>query len=215
MLNALNNYLLSQGNTQPVTYSDEVMFDVETYPNYFLIQFLFNGKYVVAFEKRNDQPFNQLTELAFICQNFCLVGFNSNNYDIPMLRHFLLGQATNKSLHSLSMDLIEMEQRWWDIRDNYAHNAKIAINTYDLIEVAPDPNKISLKMYSARRLGERLQDLPFQPHKKLTEDEMNTVYWYCVKDITNTQGLRDDLHTEIDMRIFMSKQFKMDLRSAF
>lgn len=213
MLNSLNQYLSMLGNTKPVTYSDEVMFDIETYPNYFLVQFLFNGEYVVAFEKRNEQPFNQLSELAFICQNFCLVGFNSNFYDIPMLRHFLSGQATNQSLFRLSTFLVEEDMRWWDIKDNFPHNDKIFINTYDLIEIAPDPNKISLKMYSARRLGEKLQDLPYEPHQVLTDDEISVVYNYCIKDIRNTQGLRNDLHTEIDMRFYMSKQYKMDLRS--
>lgn len=213
MINALNQYLAMQGCKDLVQYGEEVEFDIETYPNYFLIQFLFKGKYVVAFEKRNNQPFNQLTELAFICQNFVLVGFNSNSYDIPMLRHFLSANATNDSLYKLSKDLIENEMRWWDIKDRYSHNDKININTYDLIEIAPDPNKISLKMYSARRLGERLQDLPYEPHQKLTDEEIVVVYNYCIKDITNTHSLKCDLHTEIDMRKFMSQQFSMDLRS--
>lgn len=213
MINALNQYLAMQGCKDLVQYGEEVEFDIETYPNYFLIQFLFKGKYVVAFEKRNNQPFNQLTELAFICQNFVLVGFNSNSYDIPMLRHFLSANATNDSLYKLSKDLIENEMRWWDIKDRYSHNDKLNINTYDLIEIAPDPNKISLKMYSARRLGERLQDLPYEPHQKLTDEEIAVVYNYCIKDITNTYSLKCDLHTEIDMRKFMSQQFSMDLRS--
>ena len=102
MINALNQYLATQGCQELIGYGEEVEFDIETYPNYFLIQFLFKGKYVVAFEKRNNQPFSQITELAFICQNFVLVGFNSNNYDIPMLRHFLSANATNDSLYTVS-----------------------------------------------------------------------------------------------------------------
>ena len=213
MINALNQYLATQGCQELIEYGEEVEFDIETYPNYFLIQFLFKGKYVVAFEKRNNQPFSQITELAFICQNFVLVGFNSNNYDIPMLRHFLSANATNDSLYKLSKDLIENEMRWWDIKDRYSHNDKLVINTYDLIEIAPDPNKISLKMYSARRLCERLQDLPYEPDQKLTDEEITVVYNYCIKDIVNTYSLKCDLHTEIDMRKFMSQQFNMDLRS--
>ena len=66
MLASLNQYLAMQGCQDTVTYGEEVEFDIETYPNYFLIQFLFKGQFVVAFEKRNEQPFTQLTELAFI-----------------------------------------------------------------------------------------------------------------------------------------------------
>lgn len=213
MLNSLNEYLRSLGNDKPVSYGDEVIFDIETYPNYFLIQFLFNKKYVVAFEKINDQPFSQLYELAFICQNFCLVGYNSNNYDIPMLRHFLSNNATNESLYKLSKRLVETDERWFNIKDQYPHNDKVFINSYDLIEIAPDPNKISLKMYSARRLAEKIQDLPYEPNSILSSNDIKVVYNYCVKDIVNTQALRDILHIEIDMRLFMSQQFKMDLRS--
>lgn len=213
MLNSLNQYLSMQGCQDPVILGEEVEFDIETYPNYFLIQFLFKGQYVVAFEKRNNQPFNQLLELTFICQNFCLVGFNSNSYDIPMTRHFLSGQATNDSLYRLSVDLIENGLRWWDISDRYQHNVKVFINTYDLIEVAPDPNKVNLKMYTARRLGKKLQDLPYEPHQSLTPAEMQVVFDYCIKDIRNTHDLKTDLHIENDMRKFMSQQFRMDLRS--
>lgn len=213
MLNSLNQYLSMQGCQDLVILGEEVEFDIETYPNYFLVQFLFKGEYVIAFEKRNNQPFNQLLELTFICQNFCLVGFNSNNYDIPMLRHFLSGQATNESLHRLSTDLVENELRWWDISSEYPHNNKVYFNHYDLIQIAPDPNKISLKMYTARNLGAKLQDLPYDPHQTLTDKEIKVVYNYCIKDIKNTHRLKTTLHVEIDMRKFMSQQFKMDLRS--
>lgn len=213
MLNALNNYLAIQGCKEPVVYGEEIMFDIETYPNYFLIQFYFKGKYVVAFEKRNEQPFTQILELAFLCQNFVLVGFNSNNYDIPVLLHFLSGQASNKSLYQLSVAIVENEQRWYDICDNVPHNKAVRIDTYDLSGIAPDPNKISLKMYSARRMVAKLQDLPFEPHQHLTDEEMAIVYNYCIKDISNTYELRMVLSVEIDMRMFMSKQYGIDLRS--
>lgn len=212
MLHSLNNYLAQQGMTEQLNLQDELMFDIETYPNYFLISFLAKDKYSFSFEMVNNR-FTQYQELAFVCLNFVLVGYNSNFYDIPMLRHLLSQKATNQSLYELSKAMVENEQRKQDLENRFAFNDKIQINTYDLMPIAPDPNKISLKMYSARLLSEDLQDLPFEPHKHLTTDEMLIVREYCNKDIRNTYRLRKQLSTEIEMRYFMGQKFGMDLRS--
>lgn len=212
MINGLNQYLFSQGMREPLLPQEELMFDIETYPNYFLISFLAKGEYEFSFEMVNNK-FTQYQELAFICLNFVLVGFNSNSYDIPMLRHLLSQKATNSSLHALSTALVEQELWYSEVKDDFAFNEKIKLDTYDLMPVAPDPNKISLKMYAARLLSTELQDLPYDPHTNLTPEEMITVRKYCCKDLRNTYRLRTQLHTEIEMRQFMSQKFNIDLRS--
>lgn len=212
MLNSLNQYLVVQGMKEHLEMGEELMFDIETYPNYFLISFLVKGKYTFSFEMLNNN-FTQYQELAFVCLNFVLVGFNSNNYDILMLRHLLSQKANNETLFKLSTSIIEQELRYNDLKQQFAFNEKIKINTYDLMPIAPDPNKISLKMYAARLLTEELQDLPYDPHSPLSIDEINIVRAYCYKDIRNTFKLRSQLSTEIEMRYFMGNQFEMDLRS--
>ena len=212
MLNSLNNYLAIQGMNEPLNLQEELMFDIETYPNYFLISFIAKGKYTFSFEMQNDS-FNQYYELAFVCLNFVLVGYNSNNYDVPMLRHLLSQKATNRSLYELSVDIIENEMRWQDLVTKYEFNERIKLNTYDIMPVAPDPSQTSLKMYSARLLSEELQDLPYPPHIPLKPHEIDVVREYCNKDIRNTYKLRNQLSTEIEMRYFMGQKFGMDLRS--
>lgn len=212
MLNSLNQYLATQGMTERLEMHEELMFDIETYPNYFLISFLVKGKYTFCFEM-HENNFNQYLELAFVCLNFVLVGFNSNNYDLLMLRHLLSQKANNETLHKLSTSIVEHEVRYKDLKAQFPFNEKIKINTYDLMPIAPDPNKISLKMYAARLLTEELQDLPFDPHSPLSIEEINIVRAYCYKDILNTFKLRTQLSTEIEMRYFMGNQFDMDLRS--
>lgn len=212
MLDTLNNYLASQGMTESLNLQEELMFDIETYPNYFLISFIAKGNYTFSFEMQND-TFNQYHELAFVCLNFVLVGYNSNNYDIPMLRHLLSQKATNHSLYELSVDIIENEMRWQDLATKYEFNERIKLNTYDIMPVAPDPSQTSLKMYSARLLSEELQDLPYPPHIPLKPHEIDVVRKYCIKDIRNTYKLRKQLSTEIEMRYFMGQKFGMDLRS--
>lgn len=210
MLSQLNNALNLK---TPLQFQDELYFDIETYPNYWLCVFKTREGPVIHFSIKNNQPFEHLYSLAFICGNFCLVGFNSNSYDIPILQHVLSGKANNDSIYNLSVRLVENGEWWRNIKDKIPHNDRVHINTYDLIEPAPDPNKISLKKYSARILVEELEDLPFDPHQILSDEEINRVFNYCIKDVQHTLDLRNELHDEMQLRFDMSKNFNMDLRS--
>lgn len=213
VIEQLNVVLKAQGMVDDVQFGEKVMFDVETYPNYFLLVFLFKGEYSVYFEMRNNQPFLNQQACAYIFNNFVLVGFNSNNYDLPLVEHFLSGQATNTSLYQFSKRLIESGERAWIVQKDYPRLISAMRNSYDLMEVAPDPNKVSLKTYAARLLVDDIQDLPFNPHKRLTDSEIDILLRYCLKDVKNTYTLNSALKTEVEMREFMSKQYRMDLRS--
>ena len=213
MINILNTLFQQQGLTDPILLQEEVMFDIETYPNYFNVTFLFRDKYTISFEMKNDEPCEYLQGCAYIVSNFVIVGYNSNNYDIPMLQHFLSGRATNTSLYELSKRMVEYGERWWHIRSEYEVFEFALLNTYDLIEIAPDPARVSLKTYAARLMADNLQDLPYEPHQTLTDEEIAVVANYCRNDVVKTKLLRDNLTVEIDMRKFMSDQFGMDLRS--
>jgi hypothetical protein len=72
--------------------SGEVFFfDVECYWNFFYIAFKHagTGKYV-AFELSPDFTIN-IEKLNWMLWRFCLVGFNSRGYDIPMISLALTG----------------------------------------------------------------------------------------------------------------------------
>ena len=212
MINALNDYFRQQGLTDDIQLQEEVCFDIETYPNYFNISFLFRDEYSIGFEMKNNEPFAYFHAAMFIVQNFILVGFNSNNYDIPMLEYFLGQKANNDDLYKLSLHLTN-DAKWYQIAHEYERFNSAFLNTYDLFKVAPDPANPSLKMYSARLLADNLQDLPYSPYETLTDGQMQVVAKYCLNDIKKTKLLKDALAIEIDMRKFMNRQYKMDLRS--
>lgn len=213
MIEQLNLALKAQGMETDIQFREKVMFDVETYPNYFLIVFLFRGKYSIYFDMRNNEPFKYLQECAYIFNNFILVGFNSNNYDLTLTKHLLSGKATNDSLYEISKKLVEGHEKPWLLEKNIPVFISTMQNSYDLMGVAPDPNKVSLKTYAARLLVEDIQDLPFNPHQRLSDDNINELLRYCLKDVKNTYMLNSALKTEVEMREFMSAQYKMDLRS--
>jgi hypothetical protein len=199
------------------------VFDVETYRNFFYVAFkcLANGKFV-AFEQSPAYQLNG-TKLNWMLWRFCVVGFNSNNYDMPMVALAIKG-ATCDELKEASDFIIKSGPNWgtkkvtqFDFEKKY----KVKIERYnhiDLFNVCPvnggvTANPASLKLYAGRLHCRRMQDLPFEPEHILTEDDAAIVRPYCCNDLSNTELLFDELAPEIKLRTEMSEEYGIDLRS--
>lgn len=219
---------------QPVEFmtDDELMsiptgslfvFDTECYCNFWYIAFkcLANGKYV-AFERSPDFDFNPM-KLNWMLWRFCLVGFNSNNYDIPMLALALKG-ASCAELKEASDFIIKSGPQYatkkvtqFDFEKKY----KLKIERYnhiDLFNVCPvngglTATPASLKLYAGRLHSPRMQDLPFPDAHILTADDAAIVRPYCCNDLNNTELLFNELAPEIKLRIDMTQEYGVDLRS--
>src|SRR5690606_25185770 len=123
--------------------------------------------------------------LTWIMQNHTLVGFNSNNYDIPILQAVINGYDTTV-LKEMSDAIIKRDEKPYDLLKGL-RVIPIACDTFDLMEVAP--LRGSLKLYAGRQHARRMQDLPFHPDTELNEDQKLIVRWYCVNDTRNTDQL--------------------------
>lgn len=189
------------------------VFDVECYPNYFLVSFkdLLSGR-VVYFEHTPEGFYvnsvacdftSWSSLLAFVLFRFLIVGFNSKVYDLPMVANALDGVALFK-LKELSDELINAETAKFDLRFSKS-------NHIDIIDVAPIT--ASLKIYAGRLHCERMQDLPFEPTHILSKEESWVVRDYNINDLDNTELLYNNLKPQIDLRISLSEQYKVDLRS--
>lgn len=188
----------------------ELIFDIECYPNYFLIAFYSVeydcGAYV---EMSHNEPI-YLDKLRWIVENFTLVGFNSNNYDIPIMTLALAG-VDNLGLQLATEMIITQNMRPRDVLKHFKVKPNKNINTLDLIEVAP--LRASLKVYAGRLHSRRMQDLPFVPGSMLSEDQITVVRWYCVNDLRNTLDLQNKLKEQIKLRETLSLEHGLDLRS--
>lgn len=185
------------------------IFDIECYPNYFLAAFtsLQTGK-VCFFEMTPDKPLD-IGRLVYVLHNFCIVGFNSISYDMPITALALAGKSC-EVLKYESDQIIVFDQRGSDILRK--HKVKsLKINHIDLIEVAP--LRASLKLYGGRLHAPRMQDLPFAPATVLSEDQISIVRWYCVNDLSNTAFLRNALAEQLSLRDTLSDEYGIDLRS--
>lgn len=189
------------------------IFDTECYPNFWYAAFkcVKTGK-VVAFE---NSPVSTVDAplLMWMLWRYCFVGFNSRNYDMPMIALAIRG-ATCGQLKQANDFLIPSDPMMKVTIFDFQNEYKLKVEQYnhiDLIEVAPLQG--SLKLYSGRLHCERMQDLPFDPNHVLTEAEAAIVRPYCCNDLDNTLLLYQDLYPQITLRENLGKEYGLDLRS--
>lgn len=188
--------------------------DVEVFPNYLLIGF----KNVETGKVESVEAFGKSGRLSEDCRSWLrdfmksnrTVGFNSINFDLPIIYAAIHGHPI-KVLVDITQDIIFGNQRPWTIESDYGFHIPRKIDHIDLIEVAP--GQASLKIYNGRLHGKRMQDLPYDPEKSLSDDEIEIVYRYWKNDLDATILLFTSLREQIDLREAMSVEYKQDLRS--
>jgi hypothetical protein len=96
----------------------EVTLDIETYVNYFLVMFrrVTSGQ-VIYFEQDEFRDLDK-QKILKILKNYTIVGFNSINYDMPMLKLAMRG-ANNEELKTLSDRIIGTELLGWQTDQMY------------------------------------------------------------------------------------------------
>lgn len=189
--------------------NEELIVDVECYPNYFLAMFMSTKtRKVVYVEKTEDSDLDR-AKLSWLLTGFTTFGFNSISYDIPMCR-IALGGATCMELKECSDKIIVEQIRGKDVaRGKKAPSLKH--DHIDLIEVAP--LFAGLKTYAGRMHSRKMQDLPFHPSTFLSFSQIAITRYYCANDCTNTLDMREYLREQIDLRVELSNQYRVDLRS--
>lgn len=194
-------------------YSDPrptAVYDIECYPNYFLICF----RNVVeakskSFEMYDGNPLD-IEGIKRILRNYRVVSFNGNNYDSCMLALALAG-GSNSDLKRANDSIIVGGLRHWEFYDLHECTMPSYYDHIDLIEVAPGDS--GLKQYGGRLHSRRMQDLPYDPDRRLTREEMREVHKYCFNDLQTTIDLWEELREQIDIRVLMSDEYGLDLRS--
>lgn len=187
-----------------------LIYDIETYPNYFLIAFkCVKTSKIVTFEKYDNTDLNS-EKLNWVLQNFRLISFNGIKFDMPLAWLAVFGHSV-ETINDEAQGLINgINYRAKDIESKYKFKIP-TLNHIDIIELAP--LQASLKTYAGRLHAPRMQDLPYEPLIHLTIDQMNDVKHYCVNDLDNTQILYEALDSDIALREQMSIEYDQDLRS--
>lgn len=197
---------------EAVLAGERLVFDIETYRNFFQVAFMsIDSGRVIDFIQTPEFALD-IGMLRWVVTSFCIVGFNSHDYDCTMLALALEGK-TNQELKEASDELVMGDNtRPYDLLRRYkTKGIRDRLNHIDLIEVAP--LRGSLKIYAGRLHAKRMQDLPFNPHKWLGGSQMAIVRWYCVNDLRNTALLYGALLEQLKLRESLSAEISLDLRS--
>lgn len=184
--------------------------DIETYHGYFLIAFkrLSDGK-VRTFELSDRSSIDREKIRAILMQNK-IITYNGMTYDIPLIWYFIEG-ATNAKLKQASDQIIQGGVKYWEVEALLGIRIP-RLDHIDLIE--PQPNAwASLKTLNGRLHGRKMQDLPIEPHARLSHADMDGLTTYCINDLDATELLFNSLIPALELRAALSKEYGIDFMS--
>jgi len=187
-----------------------IILDCETYKNYFLVSMLdTTADKIIDFELYDNHPIDS-KKLAAILRQHTTLGFNSSNYDLPVIVAALRGD-TNERIKQLSDDIINAPKLWPVLKK---HKINIPAS-FDHIDIMPIPiGQASLKIYGGRLHAPKLQDLPIEPNALINASQRAVLREYCHNDLHTTRILYDVIRPQIELREQMGKQYGgIDLRS--
>lgn len=188
----------------------KVVIDAEVYKNYFLLSAMEMGsKRVAHFELSQHHDLNRAA-LKNLMASRTTVSFNGLGFDLYIISCALQGWS-NDRLKWLSDKIIKSKLPAWRIAKDLNLSVPKQWDHIDTFDVAP--GRSSLKIYGGRMHQERLEDLPIDPDTVLTREQMDAIRSYCVNDLETTRSLYLELESAIDLRVTMSKEYGMDLRS--
>jgi len=187
---------------------EQLIFDFEVYPNWNHVTFLDQEGNFTQFNAPIDSE-----ELRTFVKGKTLIGFNSNHYDNYILSAVLSDMKIGM-VYRLSKDLVESGKRAWDLEQSYGLERLTKGNGFDFIDLMPLVAGFSgLKMFGARMHHTKLQELPFNPHESLDDDQQQIVADYCKNDCLITEKLHQRLQEQVALRAQLGKTYKLDLRS--
>src|ERR1035441_1734011 len=143
------------------------VFDVESFENYFLVAFQCYETGKICYFEAIDNDIILASWLIWMFDNFCVVGFNSNDFDLPLVSIAATGRFTPKELQAATRAKIVDGVTTKDLQKQFCFEL-LSPNHIDLIEVAP--LTASLKTYAGRLHCKHMQDLPFDPNTKRSEE---------------------------------------------
>lgn len=202
------------------TTKGEVGTDVECYRNFFLVKTMLRDdrSKTLSFTMFPGKRL-EAAKVRRLMAEHTNITFNGRNYDFPMIAYALHLCGTGLEpdemclkLKHLSDAIIVEGLKPWEAEDRYGFVIPKSWDHIDLIEVAPGV-ATSLKLYGGRMHAPKLQDLPIEPDAMITPEQRPLLDSYCGNDLSTTLMLRDTLDEQIALRVAMSAEYGLDLRS--
>lgn len=164
-----------------------VFYDVEVFPNLFLVNWKFQGKDVPVVKMINPTP-TEIEELI----HYRLIGFNCRRYDNHMLYARLMGYD-NEQLYNLSQKIINTKKGTKGVFFGEAYNLSYT-DVYDFAA-----KKQSLKKWEIE-LGIHHQELGLPWDQPVPEELWPKVADYCDNDVIATEAVFEHLKGDFTAR---------------
>ena len=192
--------------------NDEIIvFDSEIVPSHYLFaaKRLSDGKRIRLWG--DDQEDMDRLGALLRNPNICWVGFNSNNFDIPLAVAAAGGRSVSE-LKAMANDIIDNRKVAWMVMRDYGLEYPEGMRTIDLIEVAPGV-MVSLKLYGGRMGSPSIVDMPFHHAAWLDDVQAEELAGYCDNDLDETERLYNKLKGALALREKMSERYGINLMS--
>ena len=172
-------------------YDKIAFFDVEVFPNLFLVNWKFQGKDQPVHRMINPSP-SEIEELI----KYKLVGFNCRRYDNHILYGRLLGESNFELFKRSQKIIIENDKKYFF---GEAYNLSYT-DIYDF-----SSKKQSLKKFEIE-LKIHHQELGLKWDEPVPEELWPKVAEYCDNDVISTEAVWDDRQAD-----FIARQILADL----
>ena len=174
--NPPDDYSIKPENTDAG--DDYVFYDVEVFPNLFLVNYKFAGEGKPIVRLINPRPY-EIEQLI----RFKLIGFNCRKYDNHMLYACLMGY-TNEQIYDLSQKIIKSKK---GENLKYMFSEAYNISYTDIYDFASAGNKKSLKKLEIE-MGIHHQELGLPWDEPVPEEKWEQVAEYCDNDVIATEA---------------------------
>lgn len=169
-----------------------IFFDVEVFPNIFLIVWKIQGPGHSCVRMVNPKP-REVEELF----HYKLVGFNNRRYDNHILYAAMLGYSPME-IFKLSSRIIN------DHNNSDLFGEAYNISYTDIYDFASAANKKSLKKFEIE-LGIHHQELGLPWDQPVPENMWDKVAEYCENDVIATEATFDHLKADWNARLVLAK----------
>lgn len=180
---------------EEVDESKLVFYDVEVFPNLFLVNWKVRGAKNVV-RMINPTP-NEVEDLM----RYNLVGFNCRKYDNHIMYARMMGYS-NEQLYELSQRLISNDKK--SINKNCYFGEAYNLSYTDILDFASAGHKQSLKKFEIE-LGIHHQELGLPWDKPVPEELWPKVAEYCDNDVIATEATFEYLKADWEARKALAK----------
>lgn len=190
------------------------VYDLETYPNFFLACFYnVRKEFWLQFEISDRK--NEITQLReFLSKQPKLIGFNNVNFDYPVLHHTVLA---SKRTNITAKEIASVADKVINTKYSAIWPNKTKVPQLDLFKIWHYDNKnksTSLKWLEFAMRSPDIRDLPYPPGSILTNEQMDEVTEYCRHDVLETYKFYTYSLKHIKIREFYSLKEHMNLINA-